>query len=219
VFNTPGPVTEAVNWKVSPVARVAVDGETCTRIPESTTTVRKPNALVFAQLVATTRKVFGCGGAPGAAYRPVEVMVPNPVSGEETVGMGQDAGPCPWLQSVGATVVDCGVLVGLQICQKTLVEEPPETLAANCTALFTRTVTPPTVALELTALTVTPTGVEFDAQPPAHTTRSISTVPSPAAFMSLPPSNPRLNVPRACVRGRPSPVASGGLQSFIRMSG
>jgi hypothetical protein len=106
--------------------------------------------------------------------------------------MGQDAGPCPWLQFVGATVVDCGVLVGLQICQKTLVEEPPVTLAENCTVLFTRAVTLLTVALELTAVTVTATGVEFDEQPPEHTARSISTVPSPAAFMSLPPSNPRM---------------------------
>jgi hypothetical protein len=46
---------------------VAIDGVICTRIPESTITVRKPNALVFAQLVATTRKEFGWGGAPGAA--------------------------------------------------------------------------------------------------------------------------------------------------------
>jgi hypothetical protein len=67
VLNAPGPVTEAVNCKVSPVPIVAVDGETCTRIPESTITVRKPNAVVFVQLVATTRKVFGWGGAPGAA--------------------------------------------------------------------------------------------------------------------------------------------------------
>ena len=96
---------------------------------------------------------------------------------------------------MGATVVDCGVLVGLQICQKTEVAEPPETEAANCTELFTRTVTPLTDALELTALTVTATGVEFDAQPPAHRARSISTAPSPAAFMSLPPGNDRFNVP------------------------
>jgi hypothetical protein len=60
-------VTEAVNCRVSPVPTVAVVGKTCTRIPESTVTVRKPNAVVFEQLVATTRKVFGCGGAPGAA--------------------------------------------------------------------------------------------------------------------------------------------------------
>jgi hypothetical protein len=120
-------------------------------------------------------------------------MVPNPVSGLETMGMGHDAGPCPWLQSVGATVLDWGVLVGLQICQKTLVDEPPETLAVNCTELFTRTATLLTVALELAAVTVTPTGVEFDPQPPAHTVRSMSTVPSPAAFMSLPPSNSWLN--------------------------
>jgi hypothetical protein len=67
VFNTPGPVTEAVNCKVSAVPKVAVDGETCTRTPESTTAVRKPNAVVFEQLVATTRKEFGWGGVPGAA--------------------------------------------------------------------------------------------------------------------------------------------------------
>jgi hypothetical protein len=126
-------------------------------------------------------------------------MVPNPVSGLETAGIGHDAGPCPWLQSVGATVVDCGVLVGLQICQKTLVAEPPETLAENCTELFTRIVTPLTVALELAAVTVTATGVEFDAQPPTHTVRSISTVPSPAAFMSLPPGTRRLNIFGPCV--------------------
>jgi hypothetical protein len=115
-------------------------------------------------------------------------MVPNPVSGLATMGMGHDAGPCPWLQSVGATVVDCGVLVGLQICQKTLDDEPPETLAVNWTALFTRIVTLLTAALELAAVTVTATGVEFDEQPPAHKVRSISSVPSPAAFMSLPPA-------------------------------
>jgi hypothetical protein len=132
--------------------------------------------------------------------------------------MGHDAGPCPWLQFAGATVVDCGVLVGLQICQKTEVAEPPETEAANCTELFTRTVTPLTVALELTALTVTATGVEFDAQPPAHTARSISTAPSPAAFMSLPPSNDRFNVPRSNCSGR-SAIISSGLRSFIKMSG
>jgi hypothetical protein len=28
VLNVPGPVTEAVNWKVSPVAKEAVDGVT-----------------------------------------------------------------------------------------------------------------------------------------------------------------------------------------------
>jgi hypothetical protein len=67
VLNTPGPVTEAVNCRVSPVPMLAIDGETCTRTPESTITVRKPNAVVFVQLVATTRKVFGWGGAPGAA--------------------------------------------------------------------------------------------------------------------------------------------------------
>lgn len=95
---------------------------------------------------------------------------------------------------MGATVVDCGVLVGLQICQKTLVEEPPLTVAENCTVLFTRIVTLLDVALELAAVTVTAIGVEFDEQPPAHTVSSISTVPSPAAFMSLPPGNAQLNV-------------------------
>src|SRR5690348_4354485 len=145
-------------------------------------------------------------------------MVPNPVSGLATVGMGHDAGPCPWLQSVGATDVDCGVLVGLQICQKTLDDDPPETLAVNWTALFTRIVTLLTVALELAAVTVTATGVEFDAQPPAHKVRSISSVPSPAAFMSLPPSNPRLNIFWSLCGGR-SRVVSNGLRSFIRMSG
>jgi hypothetical protein len=67
VLNAPGPVTEAVNCKVSPVPILAVDGETCTRTPESTTTERKPNAVVVVQLVATTKKVLGWGGAPGAA--------------------------------------------------------------------------------------------------------------------------------------------------------
>src|SRR5690242_8437049 len=131
-------------------------------------------------------------------------MVPNPVSGLATVGMGHDAGPCPWLQSVGATVVDCGVLVGLQICQKTLVDDPPETLAENWMVLFTKTVTLLSVALELTAVTLTATGVELEAQPPAHTVRSISTVPNPAAFMSLPPSSRRFKVlgPHVADEGR-----------------
>ena len=134
------------------------------------------------------------------------------------MGMAHDAGPWPWLQSVGAMVVDCGVLVGLHICQKTLLLEPPVTLAENCTVLFTRTVTPLTVALELAAVTVTATGVEFDAQPPRPTVRSISTVASPAAFMSLPPGIRRLKCIWSLCGSR-SPVVSSGVGSFIRMSG
>ena len=66
VFRTPGPVTEAVSWSVSPVARVAVEGVIWTRIPESMTVVKKPNAVFLTQLVATTKKLSGFGGELGA---------------------------------------------------------------------------------------------------------------------------------------------------------
>src|ERR1039458_10727638 len=85
-------------------------------------------------------------------------MVPNPVSGPETVGMVHCVPPCPCVQSVGGIVVDGGVVVGLQICQNTVVAEAPVTLAPNCNELFTNT----DIGDAPEVLTiVTATGVEF----------------------------------------------------------
>lgn len=60
------PVTVAVNCSVSVAATVAVEGVTVTRTPESTMTMKVPNLVISTQLVATTKKTAGWGGAAGA---------------------------------------------------------------------------------------------------------------------------------------------------------
>jgi len=60
------PVTVMMNWNCSPVPRLALEGVIFTRTPESTITVNVPNTVGFTQLVATTRKLSGCGGPGGA---------------------------------------------------------------------------------------------------------------------------------------------------------
>src|ERR1017187_10160104 len=108
-------------------------------------------------------------------------MVPNPVSGLETVGIVHCAPPCPCVQSVGAVVTPAAI--GLQICQNTVVAEAPETLAPNCTELFTST----DIGDAPELATVTATGVEFELQPAAKMARSITT-PNPHTFMCFPPT-------------------------------
>jgi len=80
------------------------------------------------------------------------------------------------VQFVGGIVVE--VLVELQICQNTVVVDAPETLAPNCTELFTITV----MGDEEGPAIVTPTGVEFPPQLATRMVRSI-TAPNPHNFI------------------------------------
>jgi len=163
-------------------------------------TLNVANAVDLMQLVATIKKVFGSGGAAGAVYLPFDVMVPNPVSGLDTVGIVHPvAGPWPAVQFVGGTVVE--VLVELQICQNTVLVEAPATFAANCTELFTITV----MGEAEGPTTVTPTGVEFPPQLATRMTRSI-TAPNPNHLICVPPTTSNRFIPA------PVPL-------LIRMSG
>ena len=80
------------------------------------------------QALAITTKLLGVGMPPGAVYKPAAVMVPNPVRGAETVGIGQPVGPTPCVQFVGWLVLVTG---GRQICQKIVVVEEPDATAEN----------------------------------------------------------------------------------------
>ena len=132
-------------------------------------------------------------GAAGAVNLPFAVMVPNPVSGLDTVGIVQPAGPWPAVQSVGGIVVE--LLGVLQICQNTVLVEAPETLAPNCTELFTITA----IGCKEGPTTVTPTGVEFPPQAANRMVRSIS-APNPHDLMCVPPTDSIRFVPASVCR-------------------
>jgi len=95
-------------------------------------------------------------------------------------------GPTPYVQSVGATVVEGG-FVALHICQYAVVDEAPVTLATNCADVFMSSVTDVLEAPETVVVTVTATTVEFELQLAVKTAKSKS-APIPHALICLPPT-------------------------------
>jgi hypothetical protein len=84
-------------------------------------------------------------------------------------------GPIPGVQLVGATVVEAE---GMQICQKTVEEGAPVTVASNWAEVPSKSVTEFVVAPEVVVVTVTATGVLF---PPHPTTRTATPHSAPSA--------------------------------------
>jgi hypothetical protein len=125
--------------------------------------------------------------------------VPNPTSGLETVGIVHPASPMPWVQLVGCLP---GVVGTRQICQNTVRDEVPLTVAKNCTVPFRLTVAvdPAPAAAEVTVI---PTGVEFPPQP-ATQAASSAVAPNLHNLILIPPNlltaiNPPLSLrERSC---------------------
>jgi len=160
----------------------AVEGKTCTRIPESMVIAKVTKAFARMQLVATISSEAGDETVAGAVYSPVGVIVPNPAIGFITLGMLHPAGPCPAVHIVGGIVVE-GTPGGSQICQKTVAVETPVTVAVNWAGLFTMIASGGSPG----PVMVMPTLVEFPPHPATHAARS-KTAANPHALMCMPPT-------------------------------